>query len=87
MVSVCQARSAYLGARIYTPQHMQWLIVVLLPKGGGNYRGISLLAPFWKVVKLIMDERLQVIDFHEPLRGFLIKQGNGIATTEAKLVQ
>ena len=38
---------------------------VLLPKGGGDYRGIGLLKPFWKVVKVLMDQRLKVIDFHD----------------------
>ncbi len=30
------------------------MIVLLLPKGGGDYRGIGLLDPFWKVVEKIM---------------------------------
>jgi hypothetical protein len=29
---------------------------VLLPKGGGDYRGIGLLKPLWKVVERIMDQ-------------------------------
>jgi hypothetical protein len=29
------------------PEQMTWEIIVLLPKGGGNYRGIGLLKPFW----------------------------------------
>jgi hypothetical protein len=33
---------------------MSWMIVVLLPKGGGNYRGIGLLKPIWKVVEKVM---------------------------------
>ncbi len=36
------------------PEQMKWEIIVLLPKGGGNYRGIGLLDPFWKVVEKIM---------------------------------
>jgi len=28
------------------PQQMLWMTVVLLPKGGGDYRGIRLLEPF-----------------------------------------
>ena len=46
------------------PQQMLWIIIVLLPKGGGDYRGIGLLEPLWKVVEIIMDKRLQVIEFH-----------------------
>ena len=40
---------------------MQWVIVVLLPKGGGDFRGIGLIEPCWKVVEVIMDQRLEVI--------------------------
>ncbi len=29
------------------PTQMTWMIVVLLPKGGGDYRGIVLLDPIW----------------------------------------
>jgi hypothetical protein len=37
------------------------VIVVLLPKGGGDYRGIGLLEPLWKVVEQIMDRRLNAL--------------------------
>jgi hypothetical protein len=30
------------------PRQMLWGIVVLIPKGGGDYRGIELLEPLWK---------------------------------------
>jgi hypothetical protein len=40
------------------PEQMSWMIVVLLPKGGGNFRGISLLDPFWKIVEKVMVCRL-----------------------------
>jgi hypothetical protein len=36
------------------PEQMRWEIIVLLPKGGGDYRGIGLLEPFRKVVEKIM---------------------------------
>ncbi len=32
-------------------QQLTWVIVVLLPKGGGDYRGIGLLELLWKVVE------------------------------------
>ena len=69
------------------PQQMQWLIIVLLPKGGGDYRGIGLLEPFWKCVEIIMDRQLQVVKFHDCLHSFLSERGTGTATTEAKLAQ
>jgi hypothetical protein len=28
------------------PEQMRWEIIILLPKGGGDYRGIGLLEPF-----------------------------------------
>ena len=36
------------------PEQMKWEIIVLLPKGGGNYCGIGLLDPFWKVMEKIV---------------------------------
>ncbi len=37
------------------PQKLLWTIVVLWPKVGGDYRGIGLLEPIWKVMEAIMD--------------------------------
>jgi hypothetical protein len=42
-------------------QQLTWVIVVLLPKGGGDYRGISLLELLWKVVERIMDQQLNAL--------------------------
>jgi hypothetical protein len=53
------------------PEQMRWEIIVLLPKGGGDYRGIGLLEPFWKVVEKMMVARLASIEFHEGLHGGL----------------
>ncbi len=36
------------------PTQMTWMIIVLLPKGGGDYCGIGLLDPIWKVVEKVM---------------------------------
>jgi hypothetical protein len=33
------------------PMHMSWMVIVLLPKGGGDFWGIGLLDPCWKVVR------------------------------------
>ena len=54
LVSLVQA----IWERGYIPHQMRWMIVVLLPKGGGNYRGKGLLEPIWKVLEGIMDKRL-----------------------------
>ena len=69
------------------PEQMRWEIIVLLPKGGGDYRGIGLLEPFWKVIEKIMVARLASIKFHDGLHGGLPGRGTGTATIEAKLAQ
>jgi hypothetical protein len=69
------------------PEQMSWMIVVFLPKGGGNFRGIDLLDPFWKVVEKVMVCRLGSNEFHSCLHGGLPKRGTGTATIEAKLAQ
>jgi len=49
------------------PTQMTWMIIVLLPKGGGDYHGIGLLNPIWKVVENVMVARLSVIKLHDCL--------------------
>jgi hypothetical protein len=66
---------------------MTWEIIVLLPKGRGNYCGIGLLEPFWKVVEKIMVRRSSSIKFHDCLHGSLPKRGTGMASIETKLAQ
>ena len=63
------------------------MTVVLLPKGDGDFRGIGLLEPFWKVIEVLMDQRLEAIEFHDCLHGFLKGRGTGTAGLEAKLAQ
>jgi hypothetical protein len=36
------------------PTQMAWMIIVLLPKGGGDHCSIGLLNPIWKVVEKVM---------------------------------
>ncbi|KAL7545958.1 hypothetical protein ACHAWF_009309, partial [Thalassiosira exigua] len=67
------------------PRQLLWVVVVLLPKGGGDYRGIGLLEPIWKVIEGVMDTRLEVIELHDCLHGYRTKRGTGTATVEAKL--
>jgi hypothetical protein len=66
---------------------MSWMVVILLPKGNGDFRGIGLLDPCWKVVEKIMVRRMGAIDFHPCLHGGMTKRGTGMATIEAKLAQ
>ncbi len=64
---------------------MQWIIIVLLPKMGGNYRDIGLIDSIHKTVQLVEDGRLEVIDFHDCLHGFLTGHGMVKAIVEMKL--
>ena len=66
---------------------MTWMVIVLFPKGGGDYQGIGLLEPLWKVVEVLMDKRFLAIELHNCLHGFRAGRGTGTATTEVKLAQ
>ena len=69
------------------PPQMAWIIIVLLPKGGGDFRGIGLLEPAWKVVEILMDTRLKSIELYDCLHGFMANRGTGTAIIEVKLTQ
>ena len=59
------------------PQQMCWVVTVLIPKGGGEYWGIGLLEPIWKVLRRVMDIRLEKIILHDSLHGCLAGRGTG----------
>ncbi len=69
------------------PTQITWMIIVLLPKGGGDYRGIGLLDPIWKVVEKEMVARFSVIKLHDCLHGGLPRRGTGTAIMEVQLQQ
>jgi len=70
------------------PTQLPWSTMVLLPKGGGDFRGIGLLEVCWKLITSIMDARFkEKIDFHDALHGFRAGRGTGTAIIEAKLLQ
>ena len=70
------------------PEELEWIIIVLIPKDDkGNYRGIGLMEPIWKIMEGIMNRRLQAIQLHDSLHGSVKRRGTGTATIEAKLVQ
>ena len=69
------------------PTQMTWMIIVLLPKGGGNYHGIGLLDPIWKVVEKVMLARFSVVKLHDCLHDKLPGRGMGTAIMEVKLQQ
>ena len=65
-----------------------WQVVVLIPKGKRDYRGIGLVEVMWKVVAVILNRRFtSSITYHDALYGFWEGCGTGTATLEAKLLQ
>jgi hypothetical protein len=69
------------------PVQLGWVVTVLIPKGGGDYRGIGLLEPIWKIIERVIDKRLEAIALHNSLHGCRNGRGTGTAVIEAKLSQ
>ena len=69
------------------PRQMLLTILVLILKGGGDYRGIGLLEVAWKVIEGVVDGRLKGVAFHDSLHGFREKRGCGTGIMEVKLTQ
>jgi hypothetical protein len=69
------------------PRQLLWIIIVLIPKGGGDYQGIGLLELIWKVLERIMDHQLDTIKPHNCLHGCHANRGTGTMVIEAKLAQ
>jgi hypothetical protein len=69
------------------PLQLGWVVTVLIPKGGGDYHGIGLLEPIWKVIERVMDHQLQVIALHDNIHGCFNGQGTVTAVIKAKLTQ
>jgi hypothetical protein len=83
---ICSSLLFHLEHRRHSPT-VCWVIAVLILKGGGEYHGIRLLEPIWKVLKKVMDLRLEAIVLHDSLHGSLALQGMGTRIIEAKLAQ
>ncbi len=47
------------------PKQMRWEIIILLPTGGGDYRGIGLLETFWKALEKVMVARLVLLNLRK----------------------
>jgi hypothetical protein len=69
------------------PCQLFWIIDVLIPKGGGDYHGIGLLEPIWKVIERIINHWLDTFNLHDSLHGCRNKCGTGTTIIEAKLAQ
>jgi hypothetical protein len=60
--------------------------LVLIPKAGGRVRGIGLLESVWKVISMIIKERMAAnISFDNMLHGFRAGRGTGTAILKARL--
>ena len=69
------------------PEEASWQEVVLIPKGGGYYRGIDLVEVIWKAVAVILNRRFTAtITYHEFLHKFWAGRGMGTATLNLKLL-
>jgi hypothetical protein len=68
-------------------QQLGWVIIILIPIGSCDYRGIGLLEPVWKIIERVMDQRLKAIAFYESLHGCRDGKGTGTAVIQAKLAQ
>jgi hypothetical protein len=64
-------------------------ILVLLPKGDGDYRGIALLEIIYKLISSIVNRRLAkslTAKLHDGIHGFRSRRGTGTAIIETKLL-
>ena len=52
-------------------QDLVCTVLVLIPKGTMNTRGIGLLDTLWKVIEALIDTRLRAsLQFHDVIYGF-----------------
>ena len=58
-------------------EESMWQAVVLIPKGGGDYRGIGLMEVVWEVVAEIINRQTTAsITYHNIFHGFQAGRGN-----------
>ena len=59
-------------------EEADWQAVVLIPKTGGDYRGIGLVEVIWKAVAVILNRHfITTITYHESLHRFRVGRGRG----------
>ena len=69
-------------------EEVTWKSLVLILKGGKDYRGIGLVEVMWNVVAAILNRRFTAsITYHDFLHIFRAVRGTGTANLEAKLLQ
>ena len=64
------------------------MVVVLIPKDkNGIYHDIGLLDPIWKVMEMLIYNRLKKTELQDCLCGFIVDRSTGTAIMEVKLAQ
>ena len=67
---------------------MGWTVLILIPKGTTDIRGISLLETLWKVEEALIDTHLRSsLHMNNVLHRFRTGRGAGTATIEINLYQ
>ena len=62
------------------PQDLGWTVLVLIPKGTTNIRGIGLLENLWKVVEALINTFSRAsLQMHDIIHGFRSGKGTGTA--------
>lgn len=52
---------------------MLQMVIILLPKSDGNYRGIGLQDLVWKIIEVSMEDRLKYLKLHHsPIQAVLL---------------
>ena len=68
------------------PEDMSWMIMVMLPKGEGYFRGIGLVVVIWNVfTSMIYNCLCSATMIHDALHGFRQGWGTGTYTLKEKL--
>ena len=61
---------------------------MIIPKGGGKFRGTGIVEVLWKAFWGVVNQRIgEAVQFHDVLHGFWVGQWTGITSLEAKLIQ
>ena len=72
----------------FLAEEATWQAVVLIPKGGGDYRSIGLVEVVRKAVVVIINRGFTTsITYHDSLHGFRAGRGTGTTTLKVKLLQ
>ena len=68
------------------PMSLTWTMMMIITKGGGEYRGIGLVEVIWKVCAFITNRRLRdATNLHGALHGFRQGRGKAKETTEENM--